>query len=104
MSGIHGMRMLKKLVKALAGIRRRKHRQPGTNALSGMFSGMLAATADQEIGCDEAFQLLDQYAEIIARGDDPAVLLPVVRHHLSMCRDCREELEALLRALEAGRN
>jgi hypothetical protein len=63
-------------------------------------SGMLAATEEREIGCDEAFELLDQYAEIVARGDDPTVLLPLVKHHLDICKDCREELQALLRILE----
>jgi len=64
-------------------------------------AGMITATLEEEIGCDEAFALLDQYAEIVARGDNPDVLLPLVKHHLDVCRDCREELEALLRILEA---
>ena len=64
-------------------------------------AGMITATQEEEIGCDEAFALLDQYAEIVARGHDPAVLLPLVKHHLDICRDCHEELEALLSILEA---
>ena len=68
-------------------------------ARSAMLAHMIAETTQEEIGCDEAYELLDQYAEIVARGDDPAVLLPLVHHHLSLCRDCREELEALLRIL-----
>lgn len=67
-------------------------------------SGMIAATAEHEIGCDEAYALLDQYAEIVARGEDPAALLPLVKHHLDLCRDCREEFEALLKILEAEKS
>lgn len=65
--------------------------------------GMVASTPEEEIGCDEVFQLLDQYAEIVARGEDPAPLLPLVRRHLESCGDCREELEALLRVLQPTR-
>jgi len=67
-------------------------------------SAMIAATLEREIGCDEAFALMDQYAEIVKRGDDPSVLLPLVKHHLDLCRDCREELEALLKILETEKH
>ncbi len=78
--------------------------QPGTPAeLSGGsgIAGMIAETAEEEIGCEEVYDLLDQYAEITARGEDPAVLLPLVMHHLRLCICCRQELEALLRILQA---
>jgi len=61
---------------------------------------MLADTAETEIGCDEVYELLDRYAEMVDRGEDPASLLPLVHQHLERCRDCREELEALLRILK----
>ena len=64
---------------------------------------MVAATRDQEIGCDEAYAFLDAYADRIARGEDAATLMPLVHHHLEMCPDCREELDALLLAVEANR-
>ncbi len=62
---------------------------------------MVNATTEDEIGCDEAYELLDRYAEMVKRGEDPATLLPLVHRHLEACRDCREELEALLRILSA---
>lgn len=65
---------------------------------------MLAGTAETEIGCAEVYELLDQYAEMVASGKDTASLLPLVHHHLSMCRDCREELEALLKAIRGTGN
>jgi len=62
---------------------------------------MVDSTADIEIACEEAYRLLDEYADMLLRGEDPAALLPQVKHHLQMCKDCREELETLLAALRA---
>ena len=61
--------------------------------------GMVDSTADIEIACAEAYRLLDEYADMLLRGENAAALLPQVKHHLEMCMDCREELEILLRAL-----
>jgi hypothetical protein len=61
---------------------------------------MLEATEEVELTCDEVFVLLDEYVEMAARGEDVAHLMPLVKHHLSMCIDCREEYEALERVLE----
>lgn len=64
---------------------------------------MVAATRDEEIGCDEAYAFLDSYADRVSRGEDAATLMPLVHHHLEMCPDCREEFDALLLAVEANR-
>jgi len=66
--------------------------------LKGMIN-MVDATADIEIACEEAYRLLDEYADMLLRGEDPGILLPQVKHHLEMCMDCREEFEMLLSAL-----
>jgi len=63
---------------------------------------MVDSTADIEIACEEAYRLLDEYADMLLRGEDPAKLLPQVKHHLEMCMDCREELDVLLAALRAS--
>lgn len=60
---------------------------------------MVDSTEDIEIACEEAYRLLDEYADMLLRGEDPAALLPQVKHHLEICMDCREELETLLAAL-----
>ena len=60
---------------------------------------MLENTQDVELSCDEVFDLLDVYAERALRGEDVSKSLPLVKHHLAMCPDCREEYEALLRIL-----
>lgn len=61
----------------------------------------LANTQVEELTCDEVFALLDVFAEAISRGEDAAARMPLVRHHLDMCQDCREELAILLRSMEA---
>ena len=60
---------------------------------------MVEATSETEIACQEAYRLLDQYADMVIRGEDPYLVMPQVKHHLAMCADCREEFEVLLRAL-----
>jgi hypothetical protein len=62
---------------------------------------MVDATADVEIACQEAYRLLDVYADMLLRGENPEALLPQVKHHLDLCMDCREEFEMLLSALRA---
>lgn len=61
---------------------------------------MVAQTQEQEIGCDEAYAFLGVYADHVNRGDDVAALMPLVHHHLTMCPDCRQEFEALMRSIE----
>jgi len=61
-----------------------------------------AATEEDEIGCDDAYEALDQFAEMVVRGEDPSTIMPLVQRHLDMCGNCREEFEALLRVLRAS--
>jgi hypothetical protein len=61
---------------------------------------MMAMTFDQELSCDEVHALIDQFAEMQMRGEDPARLFPLIQRHLEMCPECREEFEALLAALQ----
>lgn len=62
---------------------------------------MIAATRPDEIGCDECYEQLDRFAELVLAGKDAGAVLPLVQDHLDRCRDCREEFEALLAALQA---
>ena len=61
----------------------------------------LSQTRDVELSCDEAFDLLDRYTELVVEGVDPKPILPEVEHHLSMCKACYEEFDALLTILRA---
>lgn len=64
---------------------------------------LLFLTDDPEsmLTCDQVFDLIDQYAERAARGEEVAHLMPLVAAHLDMCPDCREHYEALERVLQA---
>jgi hypothetical protein len=62
---------------------------------------MLTKTHEEELTCDEAFELLDQFVEAVARGEDVSALMPKMEQHLKLCRDCYEEFQALLRVIEA---
>ena len=61
----------------------------------------LAATHQNELDCQEVYEVVDVYAEMSARGEDVSEVLPMVKHHLEMCKDCLEEFDALMRILEA---
>ncbi|MEX0647466.1 MAG: hypothetical protein WEA56_10005 [Balneolaceae bacterium] len=58
-------------------------------------------TRSDEIGCDECFNELHQFAELELQGKTPETALPRVKEHLERCGNCRQEYEALLNALEA---
>jgi len=74
--------------------------QESTNRMRATLT-MVAQTQEQELSCDEAYSLLDVFADRVSRGEDAAALMPLVQHHLEMCPDCREEFTALLRAIES---
>lgn len=56
---------------------------------------MLSNTQDVELTCDEVFAVLDQFAELAARGEDISKLMPLVKQHLDICADCRDEYKVL---------
>ena len=60
----------------------------------------LDMTEEREMACEEVFEVIDQYAELVARGDDPEKVMPLVHHHLIMCSHCREEFEMLLEVMQ----
>lgn len=56
---------------------------------------MLSNTQDIELTCEDVFAVLDQFAELAARGEDMTKLMPLVKHHLDMCPDCQDEYKVL---------
>lgn len=58
-------------------------------------------TETREYDCEQVYELLDQYAEMADRGEDVSQIMPMVKRHLDLCQDCREEFEALLRVLQS---
>ena len=60
---------------------------------------LVAETRETEIGCDECFERLDNFAETAISGEEASVAMPLVGDHLDKCADCRNKFETLLRAL-----
>lgn len=58
-------------------------------------------TTDEEIGCDECFEELHEFAEMELAGKSPDEAKPLVKEHLDKCGSCRQEYQALLDALRA---
>ena len=63
--------------------------------------GRLLGPSGAEVGCDECFDLLDEYVEVELAGGDTRAALPGMDAHLQGCPACREDHESL-RALVAG--
>ncbi len=56
-------------------------------------------TQPDEIGCDDCFEKLHEFAEMELAGKSPDEAMPLVKDHLDRCGNCREEYEALLEAM-----
>ena len=53
-----------------------------------------------ELDCDGCYEELDQFAETVLSGKNAAEAMPLVHEHLERCPPCREEFEALTKAIE----
>ncbi len=60
----------------------------------------LALTRQEEGTCSECLRDLATFAENELQGKSVPETLQMVKHHLTLCGECNEEYEALLRALE----
>jgi len=56
----------------------------------------LLGPRDQEVGCDECFDRLDEFVELELAGFDVDAAIPGLRAHLDGCPACREEHDALV--------
>lgn len=70
-----------------------------TDILKNMLRAVIG-TKDEEIGCDDCFEKLDNFIEMKLAGKSPEQAMPLVQDHLQRCKDCRQEYEALLEALQ----
>ena len=59
---------------------------------------MLTAGTEKsvELSCSDCFTLLDYDAGLLTSGGDLGDLLPVIKHHLSICSSCQVELKSWL--------
>ena len=62
----------------------------------------LEKTTENAYCCDEVFALLDEYVELVADGEEAKLLMPLVKNHLDICADCRNEYEVLLHVLQTA--
>ncbi len=62
----------------------------------------LEKTTENAYCCDEVFALLDEYVELVADDEEAKLLMPLVKNHLDMCVDCRDEYEVLLHVLKTA--
>jgi len=50
--------------------------------------------------CHEAYELLDEYVDLVDNNEEAEALMPIVKHHLDRCPNCRGLYEDLLQALQ----
>lgn len=62
---------------------------------------LIGLTKDHEINCEQCLSLIAEFAERELAGKPIPEGLKAVEHHLSICAECREEYQALQRALKA---
>lgn len=70
--------------------------------MSDSFLDRLLGGGDRDPGCEASFDVLDEYAEAVLRGEDADRMFPSVCAHLAGCAACREDTEGLLAFLTPG--
>ena len=75
--------------------------KPLTKDQLSQFTQMITATREHEINCSECAALAAEFAERQLAGLEIDAALSKVEQHLQICPECREELAALKRILEA---
>jgi hypothetical protein len=61
---------------------------------------VVGATQAVEIDCDDCLNQVGEFAETYLLGKPVPEGLKAVEQHLSICNECREEFEALCRAIK----
>jgi hypothetical protein len=93
----------KKLFQSLGNAFRPKGKKQGMvldhQTLREMIRGIVTTRKD-EVACDDCFEKLDQFAELVLEGKEASDAMPLIQHHLDHCKDCREEFDALLQSLK----
>ena len=60
---------------------------------------LVGLTKDSEINCEQCLAAVAEFAEQAMAGKSIPEGLKAVAHHLAICSECREEYEALQKAL-----
>ena len=61
---------------------------------------VIAATREQEVDCDGCLAALAEFAEADLAGKSLPEALGIIKAHLDICGECREEYAALRAGLE----
>lgn len=72
-----------------------------TDQLKKIVDCIITAHQDDPLDCETCSRELDCLAERVAMGAKLSDLLPEVEYHLSCCKDCFEEFQALVAILRA---
>ena len=96
------MNWIDKITSWFRGVSRQPSKNDQSEQMIQDLLHMLQHTRTEEASCEDVYEILDQYTELIARGEDAAQLMPLIKHHLDMCPECHEEFDALLRIVEAS--
>ena len=95
------------LIEKLRELRSRTGESTGTGAGASLneqsierLMHLLCETRDDELSCEEVFNCLDEYVECLEVHQEFGHRKQLVEHHLNLCTDCRDELDALIHALE----
>ncbi len=92
--------MLKNIIRKIFPDRQEETNKLEVQKLKGLVRAVMTTRPD-EIGCEECFEELDRFVEMVLAGKDAAEAMPLVQDHLDRCHECKEEFEALLAALRA---
>ena len=76
-----------------------KKRKLGSMELKAMIRTIFSSDK-RELTCEECFDQLDEFAEVILKGKTRGKGIELVKDHLEKCMDCKEEFELLLKALQ----
>lgn len=60
---------------------------------------LIGLTRADEINCNECLEQVAEFAENHLEGRPVPLALRAVEHHLKLCAECREEYEALRKAI-----
>jgi hypothetical protein len=61
----------------------------------------IAMVQPEEITCGECFEHVDKFVEMELAGKNASEAMPLVKNHLEICPYCKEEYEALYKAVKA---
>jgi RNA polymerase-binding transcription factor DksA len=61
---------------------------------------LLSITREHELNCNECLDKVAELAECELAGKPIPDAFEAVRHHLTLCAECREEYDALLTVLK----